>query len=125
MIERTHTFDEDEVVEWCEKNGNPNPLHVDSDEALESSFGQRIVPGMMLLNKLPGMVSDIGGSDTEVVLAGITAARFRDPVLLNEEVVCKTHDFEEGEINATVEFEIRVPQRGSLAATGALSIVIN
>jgi acyl dehydratase len=124
MIGRERTFTESDVDEWCERNGNPNPLHVDSHEALESSFGQRIVPAMMLLNQLPGMVSDIGGDDTEVILAGITAARFRDPVLLNETVKFTVFDLEEGENYSTVEFEARVEDRGSLAASGALTLVV-
>lgn len=125
MTVKEFTFTDEEVEAWCERNDDPNPLHLDADVAMQSSFGQRIVPGMLLLNKLSGMVADLGDEDEEVILSGVTAARFRDPVLLNETVNFSLFDVEEGENYTTVEFEIRVPTRGSLAANGALTIVIN
>lgn len=122
---RTVTFDEAWVRDWCETNDDPNPIHTDAAVAEESSFGQRIVPGMMIINQLSGMMTTLGEDDDEVIFAGITAARFRDPVLLDEEVTFEFIDYEEGNSFDTVEFEARVEDRGeSLVANGALSVVI-
>jgi len=118
------TFTADAVERWCSNNNDPNPLHTDEKSAANSSFGQRIVPGMMLLDQLSGMLTRMGDDGEEVILAGVTAARFRDPVLLGETVTFTLSEIEEGQNFITMDFEARVEERKSLVANGALSVVI-
>jgi acyl dehydratase len=122
--ERVVTFSERDVDEWCTENSDPNPIHTDPEMAEQSSFGQRIVPGMMLLDKLSGMLTNLGEDDEEIILSGVTAARFRDPVLLGETVHFTLSEVEDGQNFTTVDFEARVHDRDSLVANGALSIVV-
>lgn len=121
---RERTFTAEDVEEWCEEHNDSNPIHVDSEAAEESSFGERVVPGMMLLDQLSGLLSSLGGPDEEIILAGVTAARFRDPVLLGETVEFSVFEIEEGQNFTTMDFECRVHERDSLVANGALSIVV-
>jgi acyl dehydratase len=117
-------FDELSVLGWCEEHGDPNELHIDEEVASETTFGKRIVPGMMLLDELSGMLTELGDDDETVILAGITAARFRDPVLLGETVSFSIEVSDEDKRFTYVDFEARVEGRDSLVANGVLSVVI-
>jgi acyl dehydratase len=125
MNERHVQFTEQAVEDWCNENRDPNPIHTDSEMVQDSSFGERVVPGMMLLDHLSGMLTALGDDGEEVILAGITAARFRDPVLLGETVTFSIENVEKEENFTSVDFEARVEERDSLVANGVLSIVIN
>jgi acyl dehydratase len=122
---RSVRFEEDDIKEWCDKNVDPNPIHTNEEAASESTFGQRVVPGMMLLDHVSGMLTYLGEHDEEIILAGITAARFRDPVLLGETVDYKVEVVDSDKRFTYVDFEARVEERGSLVATGSISIVVN
>jgi acyl dehydratase len=124
-MNREVTFTEDDVQEWCEQNADPNPIHTDEDAAEDSTFGQRVVPGMMLMDQLSGMLTALGDEGEEVILSGITAARFRDPVLLDETVAFNVEIVEEDKRFTAVDFEARVEERGSLVANGTINVVIN
>lgn len=124
MNERTVTFTPKEVSDWCNTHDDPNPIHTDTEAASESIFGQRVVPGMMVMDKLSGMLTALGDDDETVILSGITAARFRDPILLNETVTISMEIVEEDNRFTAVDFEVRVEERNSLAVNGTLSIVI-
>jgi len=125
MTQRAVEFTAEQVEEWCEQNADPNPIHTDEEAAEDSTFGQRVVPGMMLMDQLSGMLTALGDDDEEVILSGITAARFRDPVLLDETVTFTVEIVEEDKRFTAVDFEARVEERGSLVANGTINIVIN
>lgn len=123
-MERTATFTEEDIQEWSEKHDNDNPLHLDEEVAAAAPFSQRIVPGMMLMDYLQGMLTAVGDEDETVILSGITAARFRDPVLLDETVTFEIEVVEEDRRYTGVDFECRVEERGSVVANGALNVVV-
>lgn len=124
-MNREVTFTEDDVQEWCERVDDPNVLHTDAEAAAEATFGQRVVPGFMLMDHLSGMLTDLGGEDETVILSGITAARFRDPILLDETVTISVEIVEEDKRFTAVDFEARVEERGSLVANGTVNVVID
>ncbi len=124
-MSREVTFTEDMVQDWCETSRDPNPLHIDEEAAAEGTFGQRVVPGLMLLDYVSGMLTALGDEDETVILSGITAARFRDPVLLDETVTISVEIVEEDKRFTAVDFEARVEERGSLVANGTMNIVID
>lgn len=125
MNDREVTFYESKVEAWCESKRNENPLHTDSQWAEDSTFGQRIVPGMMLFDEISSMYADLGDDDETVVLSGITAARYRDPVLIGETVTISAEIVEEDDRYTGIDFECRVEERGSLVANGAINVVID
>jgi len=124
-MKRDVTITEEMVEEWCETSRDSNPLHIDADAASEGTFGQRVVPGLMILDYISGMLANLGDDDENVILSGITAARFRDPVLLGETVTISTEVVEEDKRFTGVDFEARVEERGSLVANGAMNVVID
>jgi Acyl dehydratase len=125
MRERAVQFTEEDVEAWCDRNDDNNPLHLDEHAASLGTFGERVVPGMMLLDHVSGMLTAFGDEHENVVLAGITAARFRDPILLGETVNISTTVADEDKRFTYVDFEARVPERGSLVANGTISILID
>lgn len=110
----TACFDEDDVFKWKQSSGDWNEL-----------YDQGYVPGMMLLDHVSSMVSELGDEDETVILSGVTAARFRDPVMVDEEVTFELSNREDGQNYTTIDFEARVEERESLVAHGALSLVID
>lgn len=122
---REITFTEQRVEQWCERSGNHNPVHLDEEAAADGTFGRRVVPNMMLMDHIPGMLTDLADDDETLVVSGITAARFRDPVLLGERVTMTTEIIEEDRRYTMVDFECRVEERGSLVANGSLTILID
>lgn len=124
-MSREVTFSAEDVQEWCERVDDPNPLHTDAEAAAEGTFGQRVVPGLMLMDYVSGMLTNLGDEDETVILAGITAARFRDPILLDETVTISVEIVEEDKRFTAVDFEARVEERGSLVANGTINVVID
>lgn len=124
-MSREVTFSAEDVQEWCDRADDPNPLHTDAEAAAEGTFGQRVVPGLMLMDYVSGMLTNLGDEDETVILSGITAARFRDPILLDETVTISVEIVEEDKRFTAVDFEARVEERGSLVANGTINVVID
>lgn len=122
---RNIDFTEYDVRNWCANNKDSNPIHTDEEYAENSTFGERVVPGMMLLDKVSGMLTNLGEDGEEIILAGITAARFRDPVYLGEEVTYTVNVVDEDNKFVYVDFETHVEERDSLVAHGTISLVVN
>jgi acyl dehydratase len=118
-------FSEKDVEDWCESKDDPNPLHTDPEAASNGPFGERVVPGIMVLDYLSGALTRLGEEGETIILAGITAARFRDPVFFDETVTYELEilDDEDGYFTS-VQFDCRVEARDTLVATGVASIVI-
>lgn len=118
-FERAVSISQDEIDKWCAKNGDHNPLH-DSEAAEDSVFGKTVVPGMMLLDKLSGLLNNFGESTT--ILTGVTACRFRDPALPGEVLTYTASVSNETPNYDSIEFKIRARERGSLVAHGSVQI---
>jgi acyl dehydratase len=123
-VEKKVRFSEDRIESWCNSSEDQNPLHLDKHEAGMGPFGERIAPGMMVLDYISGMLSELADDDEHVILAGVTAARFRDPILVGETVTLRLTDITEDNKFTSVDFEAVVEERGSLVANGVLSIVV-
>lgn len=113
-MNRTVSFDEQDVFKWKQSSDDWNDL-----------YDNGYVPNMMILDQISSMISEIGEEGETIILSGVTAARFRDPVLLDEEVEIELYDKEEGQNYTTIDFEARVIDRESLAAHGAISFVVD
>lgn len=123
-IEDTTVFTEEMIEDWCKFNDDPNPLHVDAGVAGDGVFGQRIVPGMMVLGKISGLLTLMGEGDEQVILGSIVACRFRDPMLLDEPIEIRLEVKEETNQFTAVDIEVRAPERGSLTMTGVINVVV-
>lgn len=109
---RELTVDEEWVEQWCELT--------DSSVTGQKSFGEDTVPQAALLGVLPGLMQSVD-DDREVLISGITAARFRDPVIVGETVEVSIEFIEERENFTVFDFAARVPERGSLSMRGSLT----
>lgn len=125
---KEYTFTELDVRKWCEQADDSNELHLGEQAAKDSPFSERIVPGMMLLDKVSGRITQYGDAfepDSTVILAGVVAARFREPVLFDETVVVSAEKVEEDNQFTYLDFEVHVVERDVLCAHGTVSVVID
>lgn len=126
-VEQTRTYGEDVVSEWCQQSGDHNPIHLDEEVATESIFGGRVVPGVMLLDGVSALLTQLGedlDEEGDLILAGIVAARFREPVYFDEEVELLLEETSEDKRFRYAEFEVRCVERDQLAAHGTVSFLI-
>jgi len=106
-VELTITFDEHDVQEWCDQANDSNSIHLSAEEASESVFGERVVPGMMILDQVSGLVEQYGATrGGTAVLTDIVAVRFRDPIPFDEDVTIRVSDepSEESDKKTTLDF---------------------
>lgn len=53
----TRTITEADMVAFCALTADQNRLHVDTEYAAKAAFGQRLVPGMLVLSYMAGLHS--------------------------------------------------------------------
>jgi len=89
-VSKQFTFDEDEVREWCNKAGDSNDIHLNEDALSDNPFfDERVVPGMMLLDKVSGLItqwSETQGDDVTPVISRMSNTVFHEPVYFDEEI---------------------------------------
>lgn len=122
-VQRTVTFDEDMVRAWCDQAGDSNQIHLDEQAAADSTFGQRIVPGVMVLDQVSGLLWQYGEVEGKTtILANLVACRFRDPIPFDEEVTITLEEAGDDNRFQYLDFEARV--NGTLAVHGSASVVL-
>ncbi|MFC7177504.1 MaoC/PaaZ C-terminal domain-containing protein [Halosegnis marinus] len=87
------TITEADVVNFAGVSGDFNHLHLDDVRMAESSFGQRIAHGMLVLSAATGLLwQNRTQEEREAVVAfyGIDRLRFRAPVFLGERIHVET-----------------------------------
>lgn len=109
------TFSLDAVESWALTNN----VEITGQE----SFGEPVVPNLMVLDKMQEVAQD--AAEGEVIVQGITATRFRDPVLIGDTVEFQTDDLIDEENFTVLPFTIYVPERDSVTALGELTLTIN
>lgn len=109
-VSKQFSFDEDEVREWCEQAGDDNELHLDEDEIKDNPFfDERVVPGMMLLDRVSGLItqwSDTQDSDATPVISRMSHVVFDEPVYFDEEIQVAIEQEEQEETMRILRFEI-------------------
>ena len=79
------TFSEEEVHEFAEISTDKNPLHLDTNFAESSIFGERIVHGMLVASLFSGLIGmKLPGQGS--IYLGQTLT-FKAPVRIGEEVI--------------------------------------
>lgn len=123
MIERAVRFTEDDVLEWCQQANDQNPLHLSEDVAGDGPFGERVVPGMMVLDNVSGVLTEYGNRhDDNIILANLVSCRFREPIPIGSTVSISVSEADEDGKFTYFDFQARVD--GQLCAHGTVSVVI-
>jgi acyl dehydratase len=78
------TIAESDVVEFAQLTGDGHPQHLDEQWARSSSFGERIVHGMLVLSCAVGLVPL--DPDRVVALRRLSEVVFKRPVLLGDTI---------------------------------------
>ena len=92
------TITEADVVNFAGVSGDFNHLHLDDERMAESSFGERIAHGMLVLSAATGLLwQDRTEREREALVAfyGIDRLRFRAPVFFGDRI--HVDDFDEYE----------------------------
>lgn len=110
------TFDEETVNEWK----NCHNVTYGGEEI----FGEETVPGFMLVDELAGVVNSLADENEDMVVSGITAVRFRDPVLIGEDVKYSVSVMNETPNYTELDFSCRAVERDSLAVLGSVQVII-
>jgi 3-hydroxybutyryl-CoA dehydratase len=111
QVTRARTITEADVVQWCSLTGDWFLMHSDKEFAAKSVFGQRLVPGVLLVAYSGGLAVP---PDTVSVVAnyGMDKIRFPRPTFIGDTVRCIVTVVELIERNentgvATFEFDMR------------------
>ncbi len=83
--ELTRTLSEADVMAFAQLTGDFNPVHVDADVAAESSFGERIVHGMLTASLLSTVLAMQLPGPGAIYLS--QSVKFLRPVKLGDTVV--------------------------------------
>lgn len=121
-MEETFSADDADLQHFAVLSGDDNPIHVDSEAAADSMFGEQVVHGVYCLGWVSSMLADYGEGMT--ILTGFTDVQFVAPVYVKEEIIIQFTDTIEGEGKAsdTIRFVGR-SQDGETKFTGNAKVV--
>lgn len=110
MVQKEFSFSEEGVREWCEQADDSNQLHLSEETASEHElFDERVVPGMMLLDKVSGLITVWGeatDSSATPVLSRVSSTVFNKPVYFDETVGITIEEKESQEDMYILRFEV-------------------
>lgn len=78
------SFTEDEVRIFAKISSDDNPIHLDSEYAMGTSFGRQIVHGLLVSSVISGLVGSKLPGYGSIYLS--QTINFKAPVFLNEEI---------------------------------------
>lgn len=78
-------FSLEEVIDYAKLTGDNNPLHVDSEYAKESRFGENIVHGMFVMGVISKILGTVLPGNGTIYLG--QDVRFKKPVYVNQKVI--------------------------------------
>jgi acyl dehydratase len=83
----SRTVTEADVVNFAGVSGDFNQIHLDSEFAKETPYGQRVVYGLLVLSLATGLLDRSGlFNGTAVAMLGINDWSFRGPVFIGDTV---------------------------------------
>jgi len=105
-FEKTFSFTQEQVNQFAELSGDKNPIHLDAEYAANTSFGRRIVHGILtisIFSQLIGM--EFPGAGTIYLGQDID---FKRPVFPDEEykVILEVAEVLEGKHIASIKTQI-------------------
>lgn len=89
IVTKGRTVTESDVVNFAGLSGDFNPLHVDSEFARETEFGQRVAHGTLVLSIATGMTYQAGFMEDTVMAFLSLEWRYSAPVFLGDTIHCE------------------------------------
>ena len=87
LYERRIHLTQELINHYAALSGDFNPLHVDPDYAMNTSFGGTIAHGMLLLGLISALITTVAG--TSWLSHGRLRVRFRAPVHSGQSVIVR------------------------------------
>ena len=118
-----------DVDQFAELSGDTNPIHVDSEFARDSIYGERIVHGLLTLSVVSGLAVELGIAERTTIAFKSLDWRFKKAVAVGDSIQAEFKVIDRralpGQAGGLVVFRIRVVnQEGALVQTGRWSLVI-
>jgi len=82
-ITRKRTITEADIIQFCMFTGDWHPLHSDLEYAKQTSFGQRIAHGLLVLSVASGLMT-IAEDMAFIAFYGMDKVRFYKPVFIHD-----------------------------------------
>lgn len=129
-VAKEFSFSEDEVTKWCAQAEDHNGLHLNESVVADNDFfDERVVPGMMLLDKVSGLItqwSEAQNADGTPVISRMSNIVFDEPVYFDEEITfsveAETEDSEEDLY--VVRFEVTDSVAAEPRASGYVTVYL-
>ncbi len=83
----THSFSEQDVQDFARLSGDFNPIHIDSDFAKSTVFGQRIVHGMLVSSLFSNLLAEKVPGKGSIYLG--QTFKFKKPVFFDQKITAK------------------------------------
>lgn len=84
FVETVNIPTEQDVLDFAQISGDKNPMHIDSDYAAKTEFGERVAHGALVASYISGLIGmRLPGPGSFVISLNL---KFRDAVKLGEEV---------------------------------------
>lgn len=125
-VSKEFSFSEDDVRAWCEESGDHNPLHLDAQAAEEHAlFGQRVVPGMMLLDRVSGLITQWAETQQGTpVLSRLSGVSFDQPVHFDQTVQISVEQEEQEDDAVILAFEVKNGEIAEPRASGHATVYL-
>jgi acyl dehydratase len=114
-----HSATEQDITEFAELTGDTNPIHIDTEAAQESIFGDKVVHGVYSLSWVSAELANF--YDGTVILTELTDITFYNPIYADETV---TVTLTENSPTKSVSFVITGPD-DELKVDGTANIAVN
>lgn len=126
-VAREFSFSEAEVREWCRAAGDHNQLHLNEVAVSEMPlFEKRVVPAMMLLDKVSGLITQWGeveDSDATPVISKMDDITFYQPVYFDEDVQIRLEKVAEDD-RISLQFTVADSIAAEPRADGTVEILL-
>lgn len=130
MVSDSRTVLESDVVSFAELTGYENPIHLNAEFAMDTTFGQRVVHKLLVLPIAVGLLVKTGLLDGTIdAFREIRRCKFKKPVFINDSIRVKmtVRDTQliRGLKSGLVKFGINVINQDNAAVmTGQLSVLM-
>lgn len=130
LVSDSRTVLESDIARFADLTGDENPIHLNEEYARESTFGQRVAHGLLVLSIAVGLVVKTGLLDGTIdAFREIRRWKFKQPVFINDSirVGLKVLDTQllKGFKSGLVNFGINVVnQENTAVMTGNLSVLM-
>jgi acyl dehydratase len=131
FVTAARTVTESDVTSFAGLSGDFNPIHTDAEFAKDTTYGQRVVYGLLGLSIATGLLDRLGVfSGSAIAMLGIDGWRFTRPVFIGDTVhlevtILAVRPSASKPDRGVVERKLElINQRGEVVQTGRVDVLV-